>query len=657
MKVLCVAEKNSIARNVSTILGGGTFDKTRASGYTYVKNYDFRFNGFPFTPQTCQVTMTSVAGHLFSLDFNGERYGWGRCNSFELFDAPVRDTMSKDQQLIATNIRREARTADVIIIWTDCDREGEYIGWEIFSEAKKANLYLDESKLYRAIFSHVGKDHIINAARNLGKLDMKSVDAVSTRIELDLRTGVSFTRLLTDTMAEKIQTHRYRPTYESGAKKDKIVVSYGPCQFPTLGFVVDRQMRIKNFVPEEFWYIQLQLDDDINTSRIISSDTAENTTIFQWERGHLYDRLSVLTFYEICLEIAGTEAKVVDLKSKPSVKYRPFPLTTVELQKNCSRLFKMNAKQSLAAAEKLYQKGFISYPRTETDIFPDSMNLRELIQKQAGDDNNIQPWSQFAKDLLNETGSNKFRQPRKGKHDDKAHPPIYPVISIGPNIQLDVNEKKVYDYVVRHFLACCSEDAKGQTTTITLDWAGEKFKASGLIVLERNFLDVYPWAKWEDTKRLPQLHINQECYLSKAEMKSGFTSEPKPMTESELIMLMDANGIGTDATIADHIEKIQTRNYVMSLKSGKEIYLKATELGVALVHAFEEIGLEDSFSKPFQRREMEEDLKKICEGEITKPAVLEDIIEKYRSYYIKTNSNRNKLIDVYTRTLREMSII
>lgn len=657
MKVLCVAEKNSIARNVATILGGSSIDKTRSSGYTYVKNYDFRFNGFPFTTQTCEVTMTSVAGHLCSLDFHGERYGWGRCNSFELFDAPLRDTMSKDQQLIANNIRREARFADVVIIWTDCDREGEYIGWEIYSEAKKANRNLDDAKLYRAVFSHLERTHIVSAARNLGKLDMKSVDAVSTRIELDLRTGVSFTRLLTDTMADKIQANRPRPSNEGNNKRDKVIVSYGPCQFPTLGFVVDRQMRIKNFVPEEFWYIQLQLDDDLNTSRIISSDTSEKITTFQWERGHLYDRLAVLTFYEICLELAGNEAKVIDLRSKPSVKYRPFPLTTVELQKNCSRFFKMNAKQSLAAAEKLYQKGFISYPRTETDIFPDSMNLKELIEKQASDNSNNQPWSQFAKDLLNETGSNRFRQPRKGKHDDKAHPPIYPIISIGRNVQLDANEKKVYEYVVRHFLACCSEDAKGQTTTITLDWAGERFKSTGLMVLERNFLDVYPWAKWEDTKRLPELHLNQDCCLSKAEMKSGFTSEPKPMTESELIMLMDANGIGTDATIADHIEKIQTRNYVMSLKMGKEIYLKPTELGVALVHAFEEIGLEDSFSKPFQRREMEEDLKKICQGEITKPAVLEDIIEKYRSYYIKTNSNRNKLLDVYARTLREMSVI
>ncbi|CCD25986.2 DNA topoisomerase 3 NDAI_0G02110 [Naumovozyma dairenensis CBS 421] len=656
MKVLCVAEKNSIAKAVSQILGGGSCN-SRDSGYTYVKNYDFKFDGFPFvSTNDCDVTMTSVAGHLTSVDFRPDIYGWNKCRIDELFTAPLSTEMDNNQKKIAANIKREARYADFLMIWTDCDREGEYIGWEIFQEALKGNSRLTNSQVYRANFSHLERRHVLNAARRPQRLDLKSVDAVGARIELDLRTGVTFTRLLTNTMKAKVETWNRSQTsissngnMSSRAKEPPTIISYGACQFPTLGFVVDRYERIKHFVSEEFWYIQL----------VIKDPESGASTTFQWDRGHLFDRLSVLAFYETCLETAGDKAKVVDLISKPTSKYRPLPLTTVELQRNCARFLRLNAKKSLAAAEKLYQKGFVSYPRTETDIFPQAMDLQSLVRNRAQLDqsNNRTAWASYAEGLLSDDASNtnKFRFPRSGTHDDKAHPPIHPVVSVGPNANLTPDEKRVYEYIVRHFLACCSEDAKGQSTTLTLDWADERFVASGLIVLERNFLDVYPWAKWETTKRLPRLEINQECEIGKAEMNFGHTSPPKPMTESELIMLMDANGIGTDATIADHIEKIQTRKYIKSEKVGKDTFFQPTVLGIALVHGFEAIGLEDSFAKPFQRREMEEDLKKICQGQLTKNEVVNDIVGKYQSYWQRTNESKRTLLEVYDRIRQTMS--
>lgn len=655
MKVLCVAEKNSIAKAVSQILGGGR-SSARDSGYMYVKNYDFNYDGFPFagTSGGCQVTMTSVAGHLTGIDFQNDRYGWGKCNIAELFDAPISEVLDKNQRKIADNIKREARNADFLMIWTDCDREGEYIGWEIFREANRSNNRLTDSLVYRAVFSHLERRHILDAARNPKKLDMLSVNAVGTRMEIDLRAGVTFTRLLTETMRNKVGASNgvaaRTGSGDSNRRKDtSTVISYGTCQFPTLGFVVDRFERIRHFTSEEFWYIQLQIKN------------GDGSTAFQWDRGHLFDRLSVLAFYETCIETAGDVAKVSDIKSKPTSKYRPLPLTTVELQKNCARFLRLNAKQSLDAAEKLYQKGFISYPRTETDTFPQSMDLRALVANQAQLDQNNNnssksPWSSYAEQLLSdERGSNKFRFPRSGSHDDKAHPPIHPIVSLGPEANISPLERRVYEYVARHFLASCSEDAKGQTTTLTLDWADEKFTANGVVVLERNFLDVYPWAKWETTKQLPHLEMNQECRLDKSEMRSGSTSPPKPMTESELIVLMDANGIGTDATIAEHIEKIQTRKYIRSEKVGKETYLQPTILGVALVHGFEAIGLEDSFAKPFQRREMEEELKQICEGTRNKSEVIVDIVEKYRKYWAKTNGSKSTLLEVYDRVRASMS--
>ncbi|SCV04784.1 LAMI_0H19086g1_1 [Lachancea mirantina] len=627
MRVVCVAEKNSIAKAVAGILGGGRLAR-RDSSSKYIKNYDFTFE-FPFAGQ-CDVTMTAVAGHLSGMDLDAS-HGWGKCPIPAVFNAPIIDIRTKDQEKIAQNIRKECRNADFLMIWTDCDREGEYIGWEVVQAAISSNAGL-ERNTYRAIFSHLEPRHIIHAAKNPKQLDLRAVDAVRTRMEVDLRSGVAFTRFLTELLASKVERA------SDPKNKQRPVISYGTCQFPTLGFVVDRHERIRRFVSESFWFIQVGVAN------------GADETFFQWERVHLFDRLAVAVIYESCVETAGSIAKVSDLKSKSTTKYRPLPLTTVELQKNCSRFFKMSAKTSLEAAEKLYQKGFISYPRTETDIFPSNMDLKALVEQQTLDPR----WGSYAQTLLAETTSNRFKWPRSGKNDDKAHPPIHPIITCGSGLEND-NERKVYEYVTRHFLACCSEDAKGHLTTMTIEWGYEQFTANGLVVLERNFMDIYFWAKWETTKQLPALTVGQEIQLSSHVMKDGKTSPPNQMTEAELILLMDANGIGTDATIAEHIEKIQQREYITKKKINKQTYLIPTILGISLVHGFEEIGLEDSFAKPFLRRQMEVDLKLICEGEKRKLQVIDDLISRYQLYYGVTSRNQNKLVEVYNHIRRTVT--
>ncbi|SPQ22350.1 394c2258-f40b-47e6-b071-f2e03bea8657 [Thermothielavioides terrestris] len=155
-----------------------------------------------------------------------------------LFDAPVQTVIPTDNKHIAKNIEDQARRASALVIWTDCDREGEHIGSEIRDAARKGN---GQIQIKRARFSNVERAHILSAARRLIALDEKQVDAVSARIELDLRIGYAFTRFLTLNL---------RPL---GGPMSNLTISYGSCQFPTLGFVVDRYFRVKNFVPEAFW--------------------------------------------------------------------------------------------------------------------------------------------------------------------------------------------------------------------------------------------------------------------------------------------------------------------------------------------------------------------------------------------------------------------
>ncbi|KAF9896411.1 DNA topoisomerase, partial [Lobosporangium transversale] len=342
-------------------------------------------------------------------------------------------------------------------------------------------------------------------------------------------------------------------------------------------FVVDQFRRVENFIPENFWKLELKHNKD-------GLDTT-----FTWQRGHLFDQLVCLIIYEACIEITGPKVVITKVKSQPTSKYRPLPLTTVELQKNGSKFLSIPSDEVMTAAESLYMKGWISYPRTETDQFDANYNLMSLIEKQT---HNSQ-WGRFAQRLV-EGG---YRNPRRGKNNDQAHPPIHPVMHTE---NLDGNEKRVFEFITRRFLACCAEDAKGDQTDIEATIHTESFKATGLIIKERNYLDVYPYDKWTGTV-LPNFSEGEEFIPTEFLMKMGATTPPTLLTESQLIALMDKNGIGTDATIAEHIKTITKREYVVRSKRDKEYVFTPSTLGIALVEGYDNIGLDMSLSKPFLR--------------------------------------------------------
>lgn len=403
---------------------------------------------------------------------------------------------------------------------------------------------------------------------------------------------------------------------------------------------------------------------------------------FNWRRGHLFDRAIVVMLFERC--ILAKMAKVTNIQQKPTSKWKPLPLTTVELQKNASRFLRMNSQQAMTIAESLYNKGFISYPRTETDRFDRGMNLRALVEKQVQD----QRWGNFAQGLV----QGGFKQPREGRNDDKAHPPIHPIAWVAPT-SLNQEEGRVYEFVTRRFLACCSEDAKGQATDVEIEYGEEIFGAHGLVVLQRNYLDVYPYENWTSSQTLPKFTLGESFEPTEAMMTEGKTCAPSYLTEPDLIALMDANGIGTDATMAEHIAKIKERNYVFTRpvggggshnannspaargrggrgrgaggdrggrggsaagggarSGGIEEFIPST-LGVALVDGYDKMGFEISLSKPFLRKEMELRMKDICEGRLTRDAVLRDSLRQYKRVFDQSKERIDILKAVSLRRL------
>jgi len=282
----------------------------------------------------------------------------------------------------------------------------------------------------------------------------------------------------------------------------------------------------------------------------------------------------------------------------------------------------------------------VSYPRTETEIFKPDADLRGLIEHQRHDPR----WGGFAAALVDDAPDSpaSFEWPRGGAKDDEAHPPIHPLRAAAPG-ELAGNEARIYELITRHFLACCARDAKGRQTTVLLDVAGEVFEAKGLVIDRRAFLDVYTWETWHATT-LPAFRVGDRLAaadVARFECVEGATRPPTGLTEAELLALMDKHGIGTDATMADHIKTVLTRDYAR--KDGQTGIFAPQPLGRALVEAYDEMG--ERLNRPDLRSKMEADVSAVAAGTTSKEALVKAQLATMRRCFDVVAAEAAKLDD------------
>jgi len=449
-------------------------------------------------------------------------------------------------------------------------------------------------------------------------------EAVRVRQEIDLRIGASFTRFQTLTFRDILLGFgQVQPTQ---------IISYGPCQFPTLGFIVDRYKQLRDFVPEEFWSVNLKYQAKGKPIKGKGKEDGEATTRgdtieFEWARHRVYDKLACVILFEKCQD--GGKAKVTDVVKAKKFRGRPNPLNTIEAQKLISRKLRIASAQAMDIMEKLYQRGILSYPRTETNCFNPTINLRAIVDQLRHN----QEFGDFADRVAAGT---LWGGPKNGKQDDKAHPPIHPVKNANKgDAGMSADEWRVYELISRHFLATISKDAVGSETKVTVALGGEIFTAKGLIIEELNWLEVFHYEKWSDTD-LPPIQKGEE-FTPDLKMVEGKTSPPNLLSEADLIAKMDATGIGTDATIHEHIKTVLERSYAVKQN---QTFIPTT-VGVSLVEAYEHVGIE--LYKPYLRAQMENDMKLIGQGTKSKDVVLRDCISEMSRIFKRVYENKDKL--------------
>ncbi|KAF2078252.1 hypothetical protein CYY_000442 [Polysphondylium violaceum] len=595
MRVLNVAEKPSAANEIQSILSNRKSSKKQGKSQ-YNPIFEFKYKIFG---QECDMVFTSVIGHLKSTDIKSPNNEWSACQPIDLFHVDIIKFVPDDKKKIEQQLKDEARRADVLILWLDCDKEGENIAFEVLDVCKSVKRTL---RVWRARFSAIIPNAIKRACEDLKEPNEKDSIAVDARIEIDLRIGAAFTRFQTKYLKGKF-------TIDNG---NNTPISYGPCQFPTLGFVVDRYLRIINFVPEEFWTITVQIE------KLNPLDDKVTKVDFSWKRKRLFDYSSAFMFYEMILD--RPTATVTDITKREN-RFRPLPLTTIEMQKLASSKLRLSSDKTMALAEELYNKGLISYPRTETDSFEKGTDLKGLIRHQLGSNE----WGRYAAKLL----EGEFTEPKVGKNNDNSHPPIHPT---APGNGLDGDKKALYELIARRFLACCSQDSIFANTTVTIDIAGETFSETGSMLVRLGYLEVYKYDKRSEHS-IPPFQQGETYTPSEIKLIDGKTTAPHLIKETELLSAMDRDKIGTDATMAQHIKTIQDRGYVEKIDNA----FKPTILGTSLIVAYDLMGFE--FSKPDLRAQIEADVAQISAGRKTKQQVLDDTINKYRNLFTLAMDN------------------
>jgi len=475
-----------------------------------------------------------------SVDFPGKYNSWDRVEPSELFTCPTEKKEASPGMKMEAYLASEAKNCSILVLWLDCDKEGENICFEVINAVRSSMLapsrgdFMDN--VYRARFSAISEKEIKQAMAQLARPNLNESLSVDARQELDLRIGCSFTRF---------QTRYFQDKY---GDLDSTCISFGPCQTPTLAFCVNRHDQIVQFKPEPYWVLAVEVE---------SSGGGGRGVRLEHERERIFDK-EVAQLFLARVKKADT-ARVVGVSSKEGRKEKPMALHTVELLKvgaavkfrNTSRLIKLKFQvassslglsptQCMSCAEHLYTRGFISYPRTETSSYPKDFDFHSILRQLASAGGPRH--SQVATQILQTDG---IVQPKHGE-DKGDHPPITPM---APGAGLSGDHARIYDYVVSHFLATLMRPCRYLTRTVSLEVGGEAFSVQSRQVVDPGFTSVMTWQAVSEEECLEGMREGATLPVREAKLQEKETSPPGYLTESELISQMEKYGIGTDASI------------------------------------------------------------------------------------------------------------
>ena len=574
MTELIISEKPSAAKRIAESLADGKPIKEGKDGVYFYK----------ITHGNKDIIVACSVGHLYGLAQKEGKKG------FPVFDIEWKPSyeISKGSKFTGKylqTIKKLSKEADEFTVACDYDIEGEVIGLNVIRYACK------QKDAARMKFSTLTKPDLVEAYENKSPhLDWPQAEAGETRHYLDWYNGINYSRALTNA----IKT--------TGAFK---LMSTGRVQGPALKIIVDREKEIKAFKPVPFWEIGLKGE-------------AKKKDIEAWHKeGKFWEKQKAV---QVMKKVKGQKKGVVEdvrkvqFNQKPPV---PFDLTTLQVE--AYRCFGIQPKETLSIAQELYTSGCISYPRTSSQQLSEKLGFKKILsalEKQ-------KEYASLVKLLMD-----KPLVPNNGKKTDPAHPAIYPT-GISPHVE--GREKKIYDLIVKRFMATFGKEAVRETVTIDIDVNKEIFVANGSRTIEKGWHVYYePYVKLEESE-MPGLKKEDEVAVKSINMYDKETQPPKRYTPASIIRELEKRNLGTKSTRAEIVDTLFKRGYV----DGKAV--QATELGIRTIETLEKYSpkiideqltrhFEEEMEKIRERKRKGDDVLKEAEDAITK------IIQEFKKH-------------------------
>ena len=510
--ILIITEKPAAAAKIAAALSGATdekiTDKNKVSYYEFYKGSQRYLVG-------CAV------GHLFGVQQIAKR---GPFPNFDIDWQPASNkkggAFTKKYLAVLKKLVRESKE---FIVATDFDVEGEVIGWNVVRFVAK------KKDAKRMKFSLLTKEALDESFENLlPSLNWGAAISGETRHYLDWFYGINLSRGLMKALSS---TGTFR------------ILSIGRVQGPALKIVVDREREIEAFDPEPFWNVFLQVKD-------IKGQKLE----VKYPKD-IFNEGELLKFKH--LQGKSGEAKTtVTEKSVPAPI--PFDLTTLQTEayKNCGS----TPSQTMKTAQGLYLSGAISYPRTSSQKYDESIGYDKILKR-------LKKHTSAVNYAVNS-------KPTEGKKSDPAHPAIYPT---GEKVKIPERDKKIYDLIVKRFISCFCESAVLERKRVAVKVGGLGFSANGTQIKKKGWMNVYPHGTKE--VKVPSMDGAIDVLEIRTEEKE--TKPPRRYSEASLVKELEAKNLGTKATRASIVETLYSRGYI------REKSIEVTELGMRMCETLE----------------------------------------------------------------------
>lgn len=617
LNILMIAEKPSIARTITKFLSGNKYKIYHHQTMTI-----FTFKGY-FKTIKSYFTVTSVKGHIYENEYI---HSYDKSKPTKSYDYNIIKVVKNTKINIPKFLRYIAKNKDILCLWIDCDPEGENICYEVIHNVLPNMNKKKYQQVYRAVFSSLTYRDIHNDFDNLKcypncQLSM-SVDARSI---IDYKVGISFSNLLTCEVLEFLDRKEIKKRKDlEEIFRNKYILSYGPCQTPSLYFCVQRKREIEKFIPSILYKIYVEIItnegkiykiymerkfDRKNSAKIILDDLKKNFWI-----------------------------KVENIEYRRCSKNSPVGLKTTTMLKMASTQLKISLKEASDIAQQLYMGGFISYPRTGSTKYSRNFNFWFNLRMFKGKEKDFKGFSENVKKLI-QNYSKRNIDFQKGVERD-GHQPIIPTRFY--NSDYPKEKKNLFNLICLHYFASLSPSIFYITKEYKMKVGDYPFIGTSYEIIDEGFLKFQPYERSQFFSDFPDLKEKKSYRIINYGIEEEITEPPDYLTEAELIDKMEKYSIGTNGTIPSHINNLSFRGYV---KVDKKKRVIPTRLGMALIDMLEIV--EPDIIKPENRQKIEEFVWEIETGKKDYKEALDSAIEFYKKKFTDCCSKVKELKDEF----------